>query len=61
MHLTNVRGCIKNSLQEGAGDEERQKYKEYRNHYNKLKRTRMNDYYSTKCRVQKKTQGNYGK
>ena len=36
------------SLQEGAGQDERKKYKDYRSTYNKLKRTSMKEYYKTK-------------
>ena len=40
----------KDSLMEGAREEERKKYTNYRNTYNKLKRTSMEEYYTTKCK-----------
>ena len=40
----------KKSLSQDATEADKQKYKEYRNTYNKLKRTVQNEYYATKCR-----------
>ena len=40
----------KKSLSQDATEADKQKYKEYRNTYNKLKQTVQNEYYATKCR-----------
>ena len=48
--LNKCKRLYKDSLWRDVGEEEKKKYKEYRNIYNKLKRTSMKDYYSTKCK-----------
>ena len=40
----------KKSLSHDATEVDKQKYKDYRNTYNKLKQTVQNEYYATKCR-----------
>ena len=44
------RHLYKKSLSQDATEADKQKYKDYRNTYNKLKQTVQNEHYATKCR-----------
>ena len=44
------KSLYKKSISNGATDEDIDRYKKYRNTYNKLKRTVRNEYYASKCK-----------
>ena len=50
----------KNTLQKYASPDSRQKYKDYRNAFNKLKRNTKKNYYNERCLALKNNTKNYG-